>query len=141
MKQLLLFAVLIVVSSPMIAAARHQIHSKRSVELCAIKKIAIEGNSESAVNVRKQLEKRTWLALSDSSASADAVLKVNESRSEKNFPIRTERTTVSAEMVKSDGSVVWSGSSWFDEGVFNSGSGSAVKILLSNLQKSAGCQR
>jgi hypothetical protein len=94
-----------------------------------------------ATDVRKELEKRTWLKLMDSPEKADAVLAIAESQSTKRFPIPTQETNVSANLNKGD-SVLWSDSVSFGEGAFNSGAGSAVKILLSHLNREAGgCKR
>jgi hypothetical protein len=110
-------------------------------ELCELKTAFISGNSESATKVRQELEKRTWLRLVGSADKADATLDVSETRSEKNFPIRTEQTTVSATLTRnSTKEVVWSGSASFGEGVVNSGAGSAVKIVLGHLSREAGCK-
>jgi hypothetical protein len=52
--------------------------------------------------------------------------------------VRSQRTTVSGEL-RRGATLVWADSAWWDEGVFNSGAGSAVKILLSRLNKQGNC--
>ncbi len=140
--KLLIYSLLLAslfVSSPAAVARRHRHGYQPHPELCEIKLIWVEGNSESANFVRKDIPKRTWMALAASAKTADAAMKVSEVRSEKNFPIRTERVTVSAEIEKPDGTLIWSGSESFDEGVFNSGAGSAADILVHNIRDDAGC--
>jgi len=123
-----------VVSAPAYARKKHE----RNPELCNLKTVYVDGNSESASIVRRELEKRTWLKLENDQAKADALLLIVETKSEKNFPIRSERTTVAGE-IRQGTKLLWSGSGWFDEGVFNSGAGSAVKILLRALNGEAAC--
>ncbi len=107
-------------------------------EICALKTVYVRGNSESADIARREIAQRTWLGVADDPQKADAVLDLSERTTEKDFPIRTMRTTVSGELKKGS-KLLWSDSAWFDEGVFNSGAGSAVKILLSRLNKAANC--
>jgi hypothetical protein len=118
------------------ALARNK--KQRDPELCQIQTVYVSGNSESAVLVRRELEKRTWLRLVRDPAEADGELIISETQSERNFPVRSQRTTVSGELRRGS-ALVWSDSAWFDEGMFNSGAGSAVQILLSRLNKQANC--
>lgn len=117
------------------AFASHKKGSRK--DLCKIKTVAVTGNSEAANDVRKQLGKRTWLKLVASPKKAGAVLAIAERQSTRRFPIPMQETNVSGNLTKGD-SVLWSDSVSFGEGVFNSGAGSAVKILLSHLNREAG---
>lgn len=134
-KSFLMIALFVTVCSP--AFSRHR--KGQHPEICKLRSVFIEGNSEASNLMRRTIEDRTWLKLSNS-RSADAVLSVSQSQSEKNFPVRMERTTVSVTLAKPDGTVLWTDSRDFTEGVFNSGAGSAVKLILSDLNKTSGCK-
>ena len=135
-----MLACLLVVTASVRAAGRRNRGSHP--ELCELKTVFVAGESESADMVRRDIEKKTWLTLVNSPATADATLKVAETRSLKRFPIRSERTTISATLTRTaDQQLVWSGSAWWDEGAINSGAGSAAKILLGRLNLEAGCAK
>lgn len=133
MRNLLSFWIVVALAAPAFGRHKQQLHP----ELCEIKTVEVTGNSESATVVRREIENRTWLKLSPSAEKADAVLEVAESKSTRGFPRATEQTTVSGNLIRK-GEIVWSGSASFGEGVFNSGAGSAVKILLAQLKGDAG---
>lgn len=134
----LLLAFFLILAAVPLASARRKKGSHP--ELCEIKTVAVTGNSESASIVRREIEKRTWLKLAASGDKADAVLDIAETKSTRGFPMTQERTTVSGNLTRKD-AIVWSDSSTFGEGPFNSGAGSAVKILLAYLKDDAGgCQ-
>jgi len=110
-------------------------------ELCAIKTVAVAGNSEAATKVRKEVEQRTWLKLVGSPEKADAVLDVAESRTEHGRRISVQKATVSATLtMRSSGEIVWSDSSTFDGDPLRSGASVAAKLVLSHLARQAGCK-
>jgi hypothetical protein len=118
-------------------------HHKRGShpELCELKTVFVDGNSESANMIHNEIAERTWLKLVASKEHADAVLAIAETKSTRGFPMTTEQTTVSGQLVKPDSDeILWSDSASFGEGVFNSGAGSASKMLLGRLTTDANCK-
>jgi hypothetical protein len=110
--------------------------------VCEIHNIFVVGNSESATIVRREIDNRTWMTLVNSEEKADAIFEVSESRSTKRFPIATEQTTISGSITKrGNKELLWNDTASWGEGVVNSGAGSAVKILLGNLKRDAGCKK
>jgi hypothetical protein len=137
-RKIILIAVLLVLVS-VITEARKK---AKTEGLCEIKNVFVIGNSESASILRREIENRTWMTLVNSEEKADAIFEVSESRSTKRFPIATEQTTISGSITKrGTKELLWSDSASFGEGVINSGAGSAVKILLGNLRRDAGCKK
>ena len=109
-------------------------------ELCQLKTVYVDGNSEAASIVRRELEKRTWLKLENDEAKAEAVLSIAESKSEKNFPIRSETSTVAGQ-IRRGTKLLWSGSGSMGEGLFGfSGGGTSAKMLIFKLNREAGCK-
>jgi len=110
-------------------------------ELCQLKTVFVDGNSESANMIRNEIAERTWLKLVASKEHADAVLAIAETKSTRGFPVTTEQTTVSGQLIKpGSDEILWSDSASFGEGAFNSGAGSASKMLLGYLRTDAGCK-
>lgn len=136
MKAAALAVLAILIALPAFA---RRIHKGMRHDLCTIKTVFVSGNSESADFVRQQIEKATWLKLVSNASAADGVLKIAEHTHTKHFPIATQETAVSAELWKGK-DLEWSETQTWGEGVFHSGAGSAVKLLLSDLDKEAECK-
>ncbi|TAM80409.1 MAG: hypothetical protein EPN47_15930 [Acidobacteria bacterium] len=135
-KNALLPMLVILATTPVFA---RRIHKGSRHDLCSIKSVFVDGNSESADIVRQRIEKKTWLKLVPSEDGADGVLKIAEHTLTKHFPISTQETEVSDQLWKGK-KLDWSETKTWDEGVFNSGSGSAARLLLDDLNKEANCE-
>jgi hypothetical protein len=105
--------------------------------LCSIKRVFVAGNSESATRTKKMVEKRTWLALAQSSENADGILAVEEKTGVE--PVTHDLTgtkwIVSATLTpKGTKDPVWSGygSSISDE--------AAVEKMLHQLSNAGSCK-
>lgn len=107
-------------------------------QLCSIHSAYVDGNSESADAIRQQLANKTWMEPAPSSATAGAIIRVSEARSEKRFPLPAERTTVSL-IISTHGKDVWFDSVGFNELPFSSGARFAAKVLLADVKKAAAC--
>lgn len=136
MKIMALSMLLLLIASP--AFARR--FSKGSQhELCSIRTVFISGNSDAADIMRQRIERSTWMRLVRSQKGADGVIDVSQHTHTKHFPIDTQETSVSIEVWRGK-DLDWSDSQTFGEGIFNSGAGSAVKILLDDLNRVAACR-
>jgi hypothetical protein len=134
--------VLIVVFLLLVSGMTEARNKAKTEGVCEIHNVFVTGNSESAKILRQEIEKRTWMTLVNSEEKADGVFEVSEGRSTKHFPIASEQTTVSGSITKTGSKeLLWNDSFSVGEGVFNSGAGSAIKILLAHLKSDAGCKK
>lgn len=108
-------------------------------ELCNLKTVYIDGNSESASIARHELEKRTWLKLENEQAKADAVLSITETRTQGHTIWAGQDVTASAEL-KQGTKLLWSDSAESAERPLVSNARAAVKIVLSHLNGEAACK-
>jgi hypothetical protein len=108
-------------------------------DLCSLKTVYVEGNSQSATAVRDDLGKRTWLKLENDRAKAEAVLAIQETRTRGDGFAAPEDVRVTGE-IRRDSKLLWSGSAG-GAGSFASASAKAVAWqLLRHLNKDAGCK-
>jgi hypothetical protein len=140
MKSAISLLALLALAMPASADRRHKRGSHP--ELCQLKTVFVEGNSESASKIRDEIPKRTWLKLAASKENVDAVLAIAETKSTGGFPMTHEQTTVSGQLTKAGSDeILWSDSASFGELPRGSGAGSAAKILLNYLSVDGDCKQ
>ncbi len=109
-----------------------------NAELCAIKTVYVEGNSDSARVVRRELEKRTWLKLENDEAKAEAIFAVAETRTQQSGSLTGENISVSGE-IKSGSKLLWSDSVQSAVKPLVSNAGDGAKTLLAHLARGGAC--
>lgn len=121
---------------PVAAAGRHR---ERNNSLCSLKTVFVSGESQSAVVVRRELAKRTWLKPEDDQSRADATFDVQEKRTAEAASIGGQAVTVTGS-VRQGQRLLWSDSVG-GPGSFVSASAKATAWqLLKHLDKDAGCR-
>jgi hypothetical protein len=112
---------------------------KPDTELCSLKTVYVEGNSQSATAVRDSLDKWTWLKLDNDKTKADGVLAIQEVRTRGGEFAAPEDVRVTGQ-IRQGSKLLWSGSTG-GAGSFASASAKAVAWqLLKHLNKQAGCK-
>ncbi len=109
-------------------------------KLCQVKTVFVIGNSKSAVGIRKELAKRTWLKLANSQDDADAILDIaeeNNHTSPRGFMDR-DATIVSGNLTQKS-VLLWSestASARGPQGPFTP----SYRVLLDYLKEDGGCK-
>jgi len=110
-------------------------------DLIHVSSLFVVGNSQAADKVREILRQgKSCLALAIKKDDADAVLEVSDSATGNGglLPIRT--SIVSATVTLKTGKLVWSDSQRFSDAPFMSGSKTAAKLLIGDLQSASDCK-
>jgi hypothetical protein len=124
---------LLVFERPIPAAKKPAILQENLAKLQTIKIVFVDGNSESADEIREKLESRTCLVLTNNRSQAHAIISVEE-RIKPNVTV--DRLATSVTVVMPNGDLVWSKSrtGW---AFLNTGAVEAVEAILDELAKDA----
>lgn len=125
--------VLVFARPSILAVRKPAIFQANLAELQTVKTIFVDGNSESADEIRDRLESRTCLILTNNKSRADAIMSVEE-RLKPN--VTYNRLATSATVTLPNGDQVWS-KTGIGLGFFRTGAAAAAERILDALARDA----
>jgi hypothetical protein len=140
MKKLMVYGVFAAMASFSNAADKKPAISEENLsELQTVRRVFVDGNSESAGQIRGKIEKFTCLKLTNNKLKADAIITSDEQarRSHSVFVGNQNKVSASVVVTMPNGDQVWDLNKLHQDGFVHSGAGSAITDILRLLAKDA----
>lgn len=121
-----------------ICLVQAQTTDDRTEKLRSIRLVFVDGNSQAASHIRKELKKekqRGCLREAFKAEDADAVLEIDSDSEVGSGPFGERQWIISGKLHSKSGEVLWSNNERLEDTPFNSGGKTAARVLLGNLQE------